>query len=48
VHALAWIPGVGKKKARAIAAGRPFMDLAAFRAAAGETPLDGAFSFRVP
>jgi radical SAM superfamily enzyme with C-terminal helix-hairpin-helix motif len=45
VHALAWLPGIGKKKAGRIAAARPFGDLAAFRSVAGETPLDWAFSF---
>jgi radical SAM superfamily enzyme with C-terminal helix-hairpin-helix motif len=44
-HALAWLPGIGKKKAGGIAAARPFIDLAAFRASAGESPLDWAFSF---
>ena len=32
--------------AGAIAAARPFPDLAAFREVAGESPLDGAMSFR--
>jgi radical SAM superfamily enzyme with C-terminal helix-hairpin-helix motif len=45
IQALAWLPGIGKKRARAIAAARPFGDLAAFRQVAGETPLDRAFSF---
>jgi radical SAM superfamily enzyme with C-terminal helix-hairpin-helix motif len=45
LHALAWIPGVGKKRAGALAAARPFRDLAAFRAVAGENPLERAFSF---
>jgi radical SAM superfamily enzyme with C-terminal helix-hairpin-helix motif len=45
LHALAWIPGVGKKRAGALAAARPFRDLAAFRAVAGENPLEQAFSF---
>ena len=45
VQALAWLPGIGKKKAGGIAAARPFSDLAAFRSVAGENPLDWAFSF---
>jgi radical SAM superfamily enzyme with C-terminal helix-hairpin-helix motif len=48
LHALAWIPGIGKKKARGIAAARPFADLEAFRAVAGENLLDRALSFRSP
>ena len=44
--ALAWLPGIGKKRAGALLAARPFRDLAAFRAVAGETPLDGALSFQ--
>ena len=46
VHALAWLPGIGKKKAGGIAAARPFADLAAFRSVAGESPLDRALSFQ--
>jgi radical SAM superfamily enzyme with C-terminal helix-hairpin-helix motif len=46
LKALAWLPGIGKKRAAALAAARPFRDLAAFRSVAGETPLDGALSFR--
>ncbi|HTY52559.1 MAG TPA: radical SAM protein [Methanomicrobiales archaeon] len=46
VQALTWIPGIGKKKAKAIAARRPFGDLGAWRAVAGETPLDRELSFR--
>jgi len=45
VQALAWLPGVGRKTAGTIAAGRPFRDRAGLRAVAGETPLDWAFSF---
>ncbi|HMA05239.1 MAG TPA: radical SAM protein, partial [Methanomicrobiales archaeon] len=45
-QALAWLPGIGRKRAGALLAARPFRDLAAFRAVAGETPLDGALSFR--
>jgi radical SAM superfamily enzyme with C-terminal helix-hairpin-helix motif len=45
VQALAWLPGIGKKRAGWIAAARPFADLAAFRESAGENPLDGALSF---
>ena len=48
VQALTWIPGIGKKRAKAIGAGRPFGDMAAWRAVAGETPLDHAISFRYP
>ena len=46
IQALAWIPGIGKKRAGRIAAARPFADLAAFRAFAGEHPLDPALSFQ--
>ncbi|HUK93182.1 MAG TPA: radical SAM protein [Methanomicrobiales archaeon] len=46
IQALAWIPGIGKKRAGRIAAARPFADLAAFRAFAGEHPLDLALSFQ--
>jgi radical SAM superfamily enzyme with C-terminal helix-hairpin-helix motif len=46
LQALAWLPGVGKKRAGALAAGRPFRDPAAFRAVAGANPLEGALSFR--
>jgi radical SAM superfamily enzyme with C-terminal helix-hairpin-helix motif len=46
IRALAWLPGIGRRRARAIAAARPFGDLAAWRKVAGETPLDRAFSFR--
>jgi radical SAM superfamily enzyme with C-terminal helix-hairpin-helix motif len=45
VHALAWLHGIGKKKAGGIAAARPFADLAAFRSVAGENLLDWALSF---
>ncbi|HMA05922.1 MAG TPA: radical SAM protein [Methanomicrobiales archaeon] len=45
VRALSWIPGIGKKKAAALAATRPVRDLASFRSVAGETPLEGALSF---
>jgi radical SAM superfamily enzyme with C-terminal helix-hairpin-helix motif len=45
-QALAWLPGIGKKRAGKIAAARPFADLAAFQAVAGENALDGALSFR--
>jgi radical SAM superfamily enzyme with C-terminal helix-hairpin-helix motif len=45
VHALAWLPGIGKKRAGAIAAARPFRDRAAFRDFSGENPLDWALSF---
>jgi radical SAM superfamily enzyme with C-terminal helix-hairpin-helix motif len=48
LRALAWIPGIGKKRAGALAAARPFREPAAFRAVAGATPLDGAFSFEAP
>jgi radical SAM superfamily enzyme with C-terminal helix-hairpin-helix motif len=47
-QALAWLPGIGKRRARALAAARPLRDLAAFRQIAGENPVDGAFSFRAP
>jgi radical SAM superfamily enzyme with C-terminal helix-hairpin-helix motif len=45
LQALAWLPGIGKKRAGALVARRPFRDLAAFRAVAGENPLDRALSF---
>jgi radical SAM superfamily enzyme with C-terminal helix-hairpin-helix motif len=47
-RALAWLPGIGKRRAGALAAARPFRDRAAFRAIAGENPLDWAFSFQAP
>ncbi|MCK8518189.1 radical SAM protein [Methanoculleus sp. 7T] len=40
IAALRWIPGVGKKRAAAIAACRPFRSLEEFRKVAGETPVD--------
>jgi radical SAM superfamily enzyme with C-terminal helix-hairpin-helix motif len=46
VQALTWIPGIGRKRAGAITAARPIRDLAAFRAIAGEIPLEGPLSFR--
>jgi len=45
IAALRWIPGVGKKRAAAIAARRPFGSLAEFRKVAGETPVDGVMVF---
>jgi DNA uptake protein ComE-like DNA-binding protein len=47
-RALAWIPGVGKKKAGALAVKRPFSDIEAFRAVAGETVLDPFLDFTSP
>ena len=44
--ALRWLPGVGRKRAGAIAVARPFRSLEEFRGVAGTTPLDGALSFR--
>lgn len=38
--ALRWLPGVGKKRAAAVAAKRPFRSLEAWRRVAGKTPLD--------
>jgi radical SAM superfamily enzyme with C-terminal helix-hairpin-helix motif len=38
--ALRWLPGVGKKRAAAVAAKRPFRSLEAWRRVAGATPLD--------
>ena len=38
--ALRWLPGVGKKRAAAVAAKRPFRSVEAWRRVAGETPLD--------
>lgn len=43
--ALVSIPGIGKKRARAIAGARPFTDLAAFSAVAGPTPIDHLLEF---
>jgi len=45
VPALRWFPGVGKKRAAAIAAARPFRSLEEFRRVAGPTPLEGLLSF---
>ncbi|MBT0731849.1 radical SAM protein [Methanoculleus bourgensis] len=45
VAALRWIPGVGKKRAAAIAARRPFGSLAELRKVTGETPVDGVMVF---
>jgi radical SAM superfamily enzyme with C-terminal helix-hairpin-helix motif len=47
-RALAWIPGVGKKKAGNLIVKRPFRDLEAFRAVAGETVLDPFLDFTSP
>ncbi|MBP1929858.1 radical SAM superfamily enzyme with C-terminal helix-hairpin-helix motif [Methanolinea mesophila] len=47
-RALAWIPGIGKKKAGTLAVKRPFRDLDAFRAVAGETVLDPFLDFTSP
>lgn len=46
--ALAWLPGIGRKRAGALAAARPFRDRDALRAFLGENPLDWAFSFGIP
>ncbi|NYT05259.1 MAG: radical SAM protein [Methanomicrobiales archaeon] len=43
--ALRWLPGIGKKRAAAIAARRPFGTLAEFRAVVGETPLEAQYVF---
>ena len=45
VAALRWIPGVGKKRAAAIAARRPFRDIDEFREVAGETGIEGVMVF---
>ncbi len=45
VAALRWIPGVGKKRAAAIAARRPFGNLAEFQRVAGETGIESAMVF---
>ncbi|MFA5614998.1 MAG: radical SAM protein, partial [Methanoculleus sp.] len=45
VAALRWIPGIGKKRAGAIAARRPFEGLAEFQRIAGETPIDKVLTF---
>jgi radical SAM superfamily enzyme with C-terminal helix-hairpin-helix motif len=47
-RALGWLPGIGKRRAAALAAARPFTDRAAWRALAGEIPLDWALSFQAP
>ncbi len=46
VRALAWIPGIGKKKAGSIAAKRPYPDLQSFRTAGGATPIDKHLVFQ--
>jgi radical SAM superfamily enzyme with C-terminal helix-hairpin-helix motif len=46
--ALGWIPGVGRKRAGRLAAVRPLKNLEAFRAVAGETPIDAYLSFTSP
>jgi radical SAM superfamily enzyme with C-terminal helix-hairpin-helix motif len=46
--ALAWLPGVGRKRAGALVAGRPFRDREALRATLRENPLEWAFSFEIP
>jgi radical SAM superfamily enzyme with C-terminal helix-hairpin-helix motif len=46
--ALAWLPGIGKKKAALIAARRPFRNLEEYRAAAGPGPIDSLLAFRSP
>ncbi|MGC9435780.1 MAG: radical SAM protein [Methanomicrobiales archaeon] len=46
--ALRWLPGVGRMRSATIAAKRPFRDLAGFRDAAGEIPLEWALSFTFP
>ncbi|MDD5419532.1 MAG: radical SAM protein [Methanomicrobiaceae archaeon] len=48
VSALRRIPGIGKKRAAAIAAKRPFPDREAFSAAVGSTPIDPLLVFRPP
>jgi radical SAM superfamily enzyme with C-terminal helix-hairpin-helix motif len=45
---LVWIPGIGKKKAGTLAAKRPFRDLEAFAAVAGNTVLDPFLDFSTP
>jgi len=45
VPALRWLPGVGKKRAAAITAARPFRSSEEFLRVAGITPLDGFLSF---
>ncbi|MCU0632727.1 MAG: radical SAM protein [Methanolinea sp.] len=42
---LAWLPGVGKKRAGRIAARRPFSNLGEFQALVGATPLDAWLTF---
>jgi radical SAM superfamily enzyme with C-terminal helix-hairpin-helix motif len=46
--ALGWIPGVGRKTAGRLAAARPLKNIEAFRAVAGETPIDACLSFTSP
>jgi len=45
IAALRWLPGVGRKRAAAIAAARPFRSREEFRQAGGVTPLEGLLSF---
>ena len=43
--ALRWIPGVGRKRAAAVASKRPFRSVEDWRRAAGPTPIDHLLSF---
>jgi len=43
--ALAWIPGLGKKKAGLVASRRPFAGIDEFRKVVGSTPVDAYISF---
>lgn len=45
IHALKYLPGVGKKRAASIIAKRPFKNIDEFRKIVGETPIDDITEF---
>ncbi|UUX93408.1 radical SAM protein [Methanoplanus endosymbiosus] len=45
IHALKYLPGVGKKRAASIIAKRPFKNIEEFRKIVGETPIDDIIQF---
>jgi radical SAM superfamily enzyme with C-terminal helix-hairpin-helix motif len=45
IHALKYLPGVGKKRAASIISKRPFKNIEEFRKIAGETPVDDIIKF---